>query len=111
MELATTNLNSTKAFHLSLSVKRRTRSTTIGINLPRAEGKAGADGWQIVRVLERTAAGTTPFEDVQEAIFEKLKKESSPSNAGELLDKLYADAVIETDYDYVGKKPPKAVAE
>ncbi len=71
----------------------------------------GPDSWQIVRVLERTPAGIKPFEDVWEEIQAKLQRESAPSNIPELIEQLYEGAVIETEYDYAGKRPPSDKAE
>ena len=41
-----------------------------------------------------------PFSEVQDEISVKLQK-TSPVSALELIEKLYSEAVIETDYDYV----------
>lgn len=62
----------------------------------------GPQACQIVKVLERTEETVTPFAEVQEEIHEKLQR-SSPQTVKELIDRIYADAIIETKYSYAGQ--------
>jgi outer membrane murein-binding lipoprotein Lpp len=57
----------------------------------------GPQACQLVQVVEYTAAGVTPFTEVQEEIHQKLQR-STPTNIKDLIDKIYAEAVIETKY-------------
>jgi hypothetical protein len=66
-----------------------------------AEEFKGSQSCQIVQILERVDAGVQPFSDVQADIFVKLQP-MGPTNVKELIDKLDAEAVIETKYNYVG---------
>lgn len=56
---------------------------------------------QIIQVLERGDEGVKPFGEVQSEIFAKLQP-TGPANVKELIDKIDAEAVIETKYDYAG---------
>lgn len=59
----------------------------------------GSQSCQIVQILERVDAGVKPFEEVQAEIFAKLQP-MGPTNVKELIEKIDAEAVIETKYDY-----------
>lgn len=63
----------------------------------------GNESCQLVQVLERESAGVRPFTEVQGEIFQKLQP-AGPANVQELIEKVYADAVIETKYDYDGRQ-------
>ncbi len=62
------------------------------------EEYVGSQACQIVQVIERKRAGMTPFADVQDEIHGKLQR-SAPTNVKEMIDGIYANAVIETKYD------------
>ena len=53
----------------------------------------------LVKVLERKGGGYTPFEDVQDAINEKLVTDSRTSSADKVVQDLMATASIETIFD------------
>lgn len=53
----------------------------------------------LVKVLERKGGGYTPFEDVQNAINEKLVTDSRTSEADKVVKELMASASIETIFD------------
>jgi hypothetical protein len=61
----------------------------------------GGQSCQIVQILERVDAGVKPFSEVQAEIFAKLQP-MGPTNVKELIEKIDAEAVIETKYDYQG---------
>lgn len=61
----------------------------------------GGESCQIVQVLERQDGGVRPFTEVQGEIFQKLQP-AGPTNVKDLVETIYADAVIETKYDYAG---------
>lgn len=63
----------------------------------------GSESCQLVQVLEREDAGVRPFTEVQGEIFQKLQP-TGPANVQELIEKVYADAVIETKYDYESRQ-------
>jgi len=63
----------------------------------------GSQTCQLVQVVERTDAGVKPFTEVQDEIFAKLQP-TGPPNVQELIEKIYSEAVIETKYDYAGRK-------
>lgn len=63
----------------------------------------GNESCQLVQVLDREDAGVRPFTEVQGEIFQKLQP-AGPTNVQELIEKVYADAVIETKYDYDGRQ-------
>lgn len=53
----------------------------------------------VVRVVERKAAGRTPFEEVQDEIQQAIQERFIQQGPKETLDRLMAEAIIETDYD------------
>jgi peptidyl-prolyl cis-trans isomerase C len=58
-------------------------------------------GYHIIEVLEKTEAGTTPFEDVKEDIISYLTRQSEQEAIGSYIDKLKGEVEI----DYPGGKP------
>lgn len=63
---------------------------------------ASSQAFQIVQVTDRSDAGMTPFEEVQDEIHLKLQQSGSRNPkelVDELVNKIYSEAVIETKYD------------
>lgn len=60
----------------------------------------------LVKVLERKGGGYTPFEDVQDAINEKLVTDSRTSSADKVVQDLMAGASIETIFDAAAPEMP-----
>ena len=67
----------------------------------------GPSDLHIVRVTERQPAGTTPFEDVQDAIRTKLEHERHAKLSKELIDELFSKAKIESKYEVREATPEK----
>jgi parvulin-like peptidyl-prolyl isomerase len=61
--------------------------------------------FQIVRVLERQNADHVPFDEVQDAIREKLQKAHEQAEIAKIIDELWATAVIESPYEIKGYEP------
>lgn len=58
--------------------------------------------FQIVRVLERQNGGHVPFNEVQDAIREKLQKADEQAEIAKIIDELWATALIESPYEIKG---------
>ncbi|OYW23053.1 MAG: hypothetical protein B7Z55_03920 [Planctomycetales bacterium 12-60-4] len=66
----------------------------------------GRGAFHIVRVIERQQEGRTPFADVQDEIEKKLQADGEKDLPKQFMDKLFAEAIIETDYDYLKPEEP-----
>lgn len=62
--------------------------------------------YQMVRVLDRQDAGHTPFDEVQDAIRNKLQEADQQEEIGKLIDDLWANATIDSEYDIEGYQRP-----
>lgn len=62
--------------------------------------------YQMVRVLERQEAGHIPFDEVQDKIRNKLQDTDQQEEIGKLIDELWANATIDTQYDIQGYERP-----
>lgn len=62
--------------------------------------------YQMVRVLERQEAGHIPFDEVQDKIRNKLQDADQQEEIGKLIDDLWANATIDTQYDIEGYERP-----
>lgn len=68
------------------------------------------DAFHIVRVVERTDAGRTPFTETQAEIREKIKAERIQDQATEFVDKVRASVPVSTIYDHLPPLEEKATA-
>lgn len=66
-----------------------------------SEPQFSRGAYHLVKVLDRQSEGRTPFADVQAAIEEKMQQEREKDLPKQFVDKLYSEAIIETDYDYL----------
>lgn len=57
--------------------------------------------FHVVQVVDRQSEGRTPFAEVQDEIEQKMIAEGEKDLPKKFIDKLYAEAIIETDYDYL----------
>lgn len=62
--------------------------------------------YQMVRVLERQEAGHIPFDEVQDKIRNKLQDAEQQEEIGKLIDELWANATIDTQYNIQGYERP-----
>ena len=57
--------------------------------------------FHLVRVIDREDEGRTPFADVQNEIEKKIVAEQERDLPKQFVEKLYNEAVIETEYSYL----------
>ena len=57
--------------------------------------------YHVVQVLDRRAEGVTPFSELQDEIEKKIIASREKDLPKQFVDKLYAEAIIETEYDYL----------
>ncbi len=62
--------------------------------------------YQMVQVLARQEAGHVPFDEVQDKIRNKLQETDQQEEIGKLIDDLWANATIDTQYDIQGYTRP-----
>ncbi|MFH1299676.1 MAG: peptidylprolyl isomerase [Planctomycetota bacterium] len=61
--------------------------------------------FQIIKVNERKEEGVVPFADVQAKLEQSMISEARMKATKEILEKLYAKAIIETEYDIDAEEP------
>lgn len=62
--------------------------------------------YQMVRVIERQEAGHIPFDEVQDKIRNKLQDADQQEEIGKLIDDLWANATIDTQYNIQNEERP-----